>query len=88
MQGTSQWLHLNKSSDGIYIYFNSEVGFSFIQDQQYLQVFFYISVFNFFWVALENSKNLKQSTTLLNPAAIEQFCKKVFVKTMKQFNQK
>ena len=62
-------------------------------------IFYYI--FHFFWVALENnisehswslylhkSKNRKQSTTLLNPAAKKLFHIKVFVKTIKKFIQK
>ena len=41
MQCTShQWMLLNKSSNRTYIYLNSELGFSFIQIQQYLQGLF------------------------------------------------
>ena len=72
--------------------FNSELWFSFIQNQQELQGFFGISIFHFLSVGLENSisehspslclhesENPKHSTTLLNPAAKKLFYKKVFV---------
>ena len=68
-----QWMLLNKSSNRTYIYFNSELRFCFIQDQQRLPKNFDIPIF---------------TITLLNRAAKKLLRKKVFVKTMKEFVQK